>query len=290
MPGSDLPLYNPFYSHFSTPLLKGAAHYSGSLCEPLPGARCTRCTLVRAPKSSCEQRRSPQRESPGGMQAPCHWGGLSGRQQPPRSSSRRSSSIGHSLFQCLPQVLEPALRRHQLLQLIDQSLRLQETQSVAWRRPQKEPPSPRPGGVKPVEPQGGSHPAHPPLWLLDTFAGTNSALAVTWLLVASRGAEQARESKAPPTHNEDRLCACFLPPSPPPTFARACFNLQICHFAGKKTMFHVPRSPRSCLARQPLASIRLCTGQVQAISVPRSSAQEFVLLSHNWSEKPRKPG
>lgn len=36
--GNDFPLCNAFYSRLSTALLKGAAHYSGSLCKPQPCA------------------------------------------------------------------------------------------------------------------------------------------------------------------------------------------------------------------------------------------------------------
>lgn len=143
--GNDLPFATPVI-HASPrgcseqQLAPGVALQATALCL------LDKTTRVQAPKWAGERSPSPRRGGRGGIQVPATAGAPAGRQQPPRSGSPGRRTVAHSLFQCLPQVLEPALRRHQLLQLIDQSLRLQETQSAAWRRPGKEPPSPRVGG------------------------------------------------------------------------------------------------------------------------------------------------
>lgn len=120
----------------------------------------------------------------------------------------RRSTI-HSLFQCLPQVLEPALRRHQLLELINQSLRLQETKMLLWKDPHS-----LQLGVKPAEPQGHSHPALPRAHHPTSCSSTGTA--VPWLSHLAAGGQAVHS----------------LPPSAP-TSALACSHSQVYHFIAK---------------------------------------------------------
>lgn len=131
---------------------------------------------------------------------------------------RRRSTI-HSLFQCLPQVLEPAFRRHQLLELINQSLRLQETK-VLLCGALEEPPLPAARGVKPVEPQGHFHPTLPRALHSASCSYTSAGTTVPWPSHLAAG-EQAVHS--------------LPPPAPTSALTSTCFHSQVYHFIGKMT-------------------------------------------------------
>lgn len=161
----------------------------------------------------------------------------------------------HSLFQSLPQVLEPALRRHQLLQLVDQSLRLQETQSA-------------PG-------EGSGRTPHPILLGHVTLSSFLSLLQVH-VLDAPR-AEELSELGTPAQNKDGHF------PSPASPLARASFNVQIYHFAEKNTAFSLQQSPLSgsSLAMPP------CRYELFLYQVPQPL--ELILLLRNGSEQLRRP-
>lgn len=189
VPDNAFPLSNPFYS------LHSAAQRSSSLL----GVALQTAVFAAAQHTPwcgpCNEVVSKTPAQAG------HWGGTGFPvTKGPSWLSPPTATAGepiHSLFQCLPQVLEPALRRHQLLQLIDQRLCLQETQCVTWIKPWGKP-QPCSQGVTPAVPRG--HPI--PLCCTDHRSrhscSCSTPLRVQILprpllqhLVPARGAEQA---------------------------------------------------------------------------------------------------